>query len=90
MRILPQTLSLPRIFALWGSLLTVPGPSAPPVTQPVSVPTPLTASFHGVPTEHDGTWQHGSLRVDAGLSARKELDSGSEEYGATLNLGLQF
>ncbi len=37
-----------------------------------------------------GIWRRGSLGVNVGLSAREELDSGSEEYGATLNLGLQF
>ena len=47
-----------------GGSLTVPGPSAlqtgqqasAPDEQPVTVstPTPLTASFHGVPTQHNG------------------------------------
>ena len=37
-----------------------------------------------------GTWRRGNLGVNAGISAREALDSGSEEYGATLNLGLQF
>ena len=37
-----------------------------------------------------GTWQRNGLKVRAGLSAREELDSGGEEYGATLALDLQF
>ena len=37
-----------------------------------------------------GTWQRGSLKIGAGLSAREELGSGGEQYGATLNLGMQF
>ena len=37
-----------------------------------------------------GTWRRDNLMVNAGFSAREALDSGSEEYAATLNLGLQF
>ena len=32
-----------------------PQPVSVPDPQPVSTPTPLTASFHGLPEEHDGT-----------------------------------
>ena len=34
--------------------------------------------------------QRGNLGIDAGLSAREALGSGSEDYSASLNLGLQF
>ena len=37
-----------------------------------------------------GTWRRGDLTIDAGLSAREELSSGGEEYGATFSLDLQF
>ena len=37
-----------------------------------------------------GTWRRGDLTIDAGLSAREELGSGGEEYGATFSLDLQF
>ena len=37
-----------------------------------------------------GTWQRNTLKIDVGLSAREELDSGSEDYSASLNVGLQF
>ena len=37
-----------------------------------------------------GTWQRDRLRLNAGLSAREGLGTGSESYGATLDLALQF
>ncbi|MCY4421061.1 MAG: hypothetical protein OXC42_07430, partial [Gammaproteobacteria bacterium] len=37
-----------------------------------------------------GTWRKGNLVIDAGLSTREGLDTASEDYSATLSLGMQF
>ena len=37
-----------------------------------------------------GIWRRGDLEIHASLSAREELGSGGEEYGATFSLDLQF
>lgn len=45
---------------------------------------------HSVLLGMGGRWQRDHLRLHAGLSARESLGTGSERYGASLDLALQF